>query len=237
MNKMLKIVICDDEAAYLAKATEVLERFFKDHGLDAAVSGYVSVEELMKHCRDKEKPDLCFLDIEMGNQNGIDAAKELNKLCPSCEIAFLTNYISYATDAYETEHFYYVLKDELPDRLESIMKRYYKGNTLFAVRSGRKEWLFDEREIIYLERGRRFCRIKTLDGNDEKMSVSFEEVANRLDGPDFLRCHNSFKINLRNMSCYRTDAFVMKDGTVIPISRRYRDSCLERFLKWQEIWI
>lgn len=234
---MLKIVICDDDKSYLAEATDMLQSYFSNQGIDAAVSGCSSVEELMQCCTEKDKPSICFLDIEMGDTNGIDVAKAFNKLCPSCDIAFLTNHISYATDAYETDHFYYVLKDEFPSRLDRIMKRYYQENTHFVVRSGRKEWLFDERNILYLERGRRTCTIKTADGNLEKMPVPFEQVAERLEGPDFLRCHNSFMINLRNMSSYQTDSFIMNDGKVIPISRRYQALCLERFLKWQEIWI
>ena len=234
---MLKIVVCDDDKVYLTEVTALLETYFKENGLDVSLAVCSSAAELLQMCGENEKPDLCFLDIELGEENGIEAAKELNQLCPSCDIAFLTNYISYATDAYETEHFYYVLKEELPDRLEKIIKRYYKENHFLAIHTARKEWLFDEREIVYMERGRRYCRIKTLDGTVSKLSVPFEEVAGRLEGPDFLRCHNSFMVNLRNMSSYRTEAFLMKDGTEIPVSRRYRDICLERFLKWQEVWI
>ena len=234
---MLKIIVCDDDKTYLAEVTDMLKHFFGNQGIEADISGCISVEELMQCCTEKDKPDLCFLDIEMGDENGIDAAKAFNILCPSCDIAFLTNYISYATDAYETDHFYYVLKEEFPKRLDRIMKRYYKENTHFIVRSGRKEWHFDERDILFLERGRRTCTIKTIGGNLEKMPVPFEQVIERLEGPDFLRCHNSFMINFRNMSSYQKDSFVMNDGTVIPISRRYRNICLERFLKWQEVWI
>ena len=125
---MLKIIVCDDDKLYLTEVSAMLESYFKDNGLDASVSTCSSAAELMQICQENDKPDLCFLDIEMGEENGIKAAKKLNQLCPSCDIAFLTNYISYATDAYETEHFYYVLKEELPDRLEKIIKRYYKEN-------------------------------------------------------------------------------------------------------------
>jgi len=234
---MLRIIACDDDKIYLTKVTDMLNDYFRSQEIDATVTACSSVEELMQCAKDQTKPDLCFLDIELGNQNGIEVAKAFNNLCPSCDIAFLTNYISYATDAYETDHFYYVLKDEFPKRLDRIMKRYYKENTHFTVSSGRKEWHFDEKDIVYLERGRRTCTIKTVNGIVEKMPVSFEQVAEKLDGPDFLRCHNSFMINFRNMSSYQKDSFVMNDGTVIPISRRYQALCLERFLKWQEIWI
>ena len=235
--QMLRVLICDDETAYLKEATSVLEGFFADHGLAATVETCPAVAELKKRFEETDKPDLCFLDIEMGEQNGIEAAKELNLLCPSCDIAFLTNYISYATDAYETEHFYYVLKEELADRIGSIMKRYFKENDRIVVKSGRKEWIFDQGDIIYIERGRRFCLIKTTDGNTRKISASFGDVADMLKGPDYLRCHNSYIIDLRNMRSYRTEAFVMKDGTEIPISRRYREICSERFLQWQKIWL
>jgi DNA-binding LytR/AlgR family response regulator len=75
---MLKIIVCDDDRTYLTEVTDMLKSFFSNQGIEANISGYISVDELMKCCKEKDKPDLCFLDIEMGNENGIDAARSFN---------------------------------------------------------------------------------------------------------------------------------------------------------------
>lgn len=70
------------------------------------------------------EPDLIFLDIELGDKQGIDVAHDLNKHYKDCSIIYLTNYLSYAVDVYETEHIYYVMKEEFQKRLPDIMKKY-----------------------------------------------------------------------------------------------------------------
>lgn len=105
------------------------------------------------------------------------------------------------------------------------------------IKTARKEWLFDMDQILYVERGRRSCEIVTADGKREKISVSFEQMVEQLSNPYFLRCHNSFLINLSHLHSFQSERIELDDGTLIPISRTYRNACKERFMKWQEIWI
>ena len=235
---MLKIYIYDDDELFLSEVRRVLQVFFADKMLDAGVRTFHSWEMLKEILlTGQEKPDLLFLDIEAGEHSGIDIAKEINQSWPSIQIAFLTNYVSYATDVYETEHFYYVLKDELKERLPLIIKRYYEGKQKICIRTKRKDWCFDTDEILYIERGRRYGYVVTKDARKEKIPISFENLLEQLSDACFLRCHNSFLVNLNQIRSYQTEMITMEDGSDIPISRSYRLSSRERFLKWQEIWI
>ena len=36
---------------------------------------------------------------------------------PFCQIIFLSSYLSYATEVYETEHIYFILKSQLHQRI------------------------------------------------------------------------------------------------------------------------
>ena len=235
---MLKIYICDDDEHYLLKVRQLLERFSDENQLATEILTFCSPKVLKTYLvQEKEIPDLLFLDIEFGDCSGLDVAKGINADWPSIQIAFLTNHISYATEVYETNHFYYVLKDELESRLPNILKRFHEGRQKILIKTARKEWQFDMDQIVYVERGRRSCDIVTADGRQEKISVSFETVTEQLLYPCFMRCHHSFLINLSHLRSFQTETIELDDGTRVPVSRTYRAACREQFIKWQEIWI
>ena len=241
---MMKIHVCDDDIFFLEKVQQLLQAYAEQNLMEVDISVSSSAEELKERIGQADlRPDLLFLDIELDGQgasdsrSGLGVAKEINASWPSIQIAFLTNYISYATDVYDTNHFYYVLKDELESRLPNILKRYHNRSQKLLIKTTRKEWCFDMERILYLERGRRSCEVVTVDGKRERISVSFEQMVERLTNPYFLRCHNSFLINLSHLRSFQSERIELDDGTLIPVSRTYRDACRERFLKWQEIWI
>ena len=45
-----------------------------------------------------------FMDVDLGEENGIVLAGKINKRWKNCQIIYLTNYLSYATETYHTEH-------------------------------------------------------------------------------------------------------------------------------------
>ena len=235
---MLNIHICDDENSFLEKVQVVLNSYAQDQQIQINVSVTSSLQELEHYIfSDENKPDILFLDIEFGQENSIHLAEKIGRQLPSCSIAFLTNYLSYATDVYNTNHFYYVLKDELTGRLDAILKRYYDGRPKIILHTKKMEWCFEANEIMYIERARRCIYIILSNGGSQKISLSFEEAAKEFHPPVFLRCHNSFIVNLNYLQRYTSNTFVLKNGKEIPISRSYQKACNQAFLNWQEVWI
>ena len=60
-------------------------------------------------------------------------------------------------------------------------------------------------------------------------------VLERLESPAFLRCHNSFAVSLDHAAVFRRESFLMKDGTVVPISHGYYPAVREQFRKYHHI--
>lgn len=235
---MLNIHICDDEKTFLEKVQAILDSFAQDQQIQINVSVTSSLQELEAYIfSDRNKPDILFLDIEFGQDTSIHLAEKIGRQLPSCSIAFLTNYLSYATDVYDTNHFYYVLKDELTSRLDAILKRYYESRPKIILHTKKMEWCFEANEIMYIERARRCIYIILSNGENRKISLSFEEAAEEFHPPVFLRCHNSFIVNMNYLQRYASGIFVLKNGKEIPISRSYQKSCNRAFLEWQEAWV
>ena len=79
-------------------------------------------------------PDIAIVDIQMDEMSGIELAKRINTVLPQCAIIFATSYLSFATDVYETEHAYFILKVNLTGALRPpCKKRYRKDCPRFCI--------------------------------------------------------------------------------------------------------
>ena len=65
--------------------------------------------------------DIAFLDIELGDMNGVELAKRIKADCPLCNIVFCTGYSSYATQAFDLGASDYLMKPITNKKLEHAL--------------------------------------------------------------------------------------------------------------------
>ncbi len=76
---MINIALCDDEPYMLNLLTEKVSAFFKQENMEIAVYPFQSGKALLDY---NKKFDIAFLDIQMGEPDGLETAKELrNRRC------------------------------------------------------------------------------------------------------------------------------------------------------------
>ncbi len=73
------------------------------------------------------QPDVVFLDISMPEKNGLDMANELQEICETTSIVFVTAYDEYALAAFEANAVDYVLKPVETSRLDKTLKKLRNG--------------------------------------------------------------------------------------------------------------
>lgn len=115
---MISIIICDDDEQFAVNLHDVIKRSLEKKNIKAKIFAFLSAEEIgnevLSAC------DVAFLDIDFKGKsyNGIDIARRLRKLRQDAVIVFVTNYLEYAPDGYEVQAFRYILKNEIPQKLE-----------------------------------------------------------------------------------------------------------------------
>lgn len=233
----MRIGICDDDALALEWIGQKIDAYRKCEGKVLEIFPFQTEEEL-KSFLEKELLDLIFMDIDMGDgRNGIEIASELTKCHPVCNIAFLTNYLEYAPDVYETRHCYYILKSEFEKRLPFVIRKAEEKSAnlsakiSLALKGGKRE-LIEKCRIMYAERsGRRTC-IFLDDGTVLDTAERLEPLYERLGNGEFVRCHNSFVVRLEKVHKYSRLKLILENGQVISISRPYIDSVKKAFVEW-----
>lgn len=66
--------------------------------------------------------DILFLDIDLGDKNGIDLARGMRKRNPEAVLIFVTNFSEYAPEGYEVDALCFQFLSDL--RVQFIRKRY-----------------------------------------------------------------------------------------------------------------
>ncbi len=230
---MLKIAICDDNPEHLKFTASLIQKELSSFRLELETFSVAS--QLIKLVEvDNYRPDIAVLDIALGQENGIELAKRMNSLVPTCRIIFLTGFADFAPASYEARHVWFVLKSSADQFLGAALRRALDGlddpSDLLGItaRAGGKSFFIPLGDILYLERYARKARIVCKNAV-HLISGSPAALINDHVAPFFIRCHQGYWVNLRQVSGLERDEFILTNGTRIPISRSFRDTARSRF--------
>lgn len=92
----MKIAICDDLTECRLSVKCFVKEYFKLHHIECSIDEFKTGTDLISV---DENYDILFLDIELGDLNGIDVAKEIRRKHNNTVILVITAYHQYLDDA------------------------------------------------------------------------------------------------------------------------------------------
>jgi DNA-binding LytR/AlgR family response regulator len=215
----MHIAICDDSADDRESLRRALRAFAAENTLDmqivCAEDGVVLLSLEPKLLSEIE---LIFLDIYMEHSNGFDVAKALRAKGVTVPIVFLTSSPDFAVQSYEVEAFSYLLKSAPQHKLKSLMERFlqsYRPRSIFLA--GR---LFVQEDIVFAESDLKNVTIYFRDGTSARVREKLDTVEQRLEGSSFLRCHQSYLVNLRHVRSVENETFLTTLDQPVLIRKR-----------------
>ena len=224
MNK-LQIALCDDERPTREYLKEILTNWAKTRSAAIEILEYTSAEDFL--C-DENFPDIALLDIQMGEMDGMELARQIRKNNESIEIIFVTGYPDYAAEGYEVAALNYLLKPVSEEKLWDVLDRAaYKlakpaNSLLVQTADARLKIPFGK--ILYIESFAHYVQINIATGESVETRANISDLADKL-GDGFFRCHRSYVASLRHVSRINRTDIVLDGGRTIPLSRRlYKDA-------------
>ena len=220
---MLTIAICDNNPAVIGELTVLATQQLSS--IEHRVFGFETKNALVQAIENGFVPDIAFLDILLGDDNGIDLAKERFPRGSRTQVIFITAYTVQSAEIYEAEHIYTLQKPVRPGefqravekaierlrQLEKTRERYM----LLKNRETVQKILVDS--ICYIESMGRKIEIHCRNGVYEQYA-SLAYIAGSLT-EDFVQCHKSFYVNMACIRHIEPKCLVLDDGTEIPISQ------------------
>ena len=126
-----RIILADDHTLVLEGLHRILEDQYDIVGM--AEDGRTLLTVAQRH-----NPDVVVMDISMPQLNGLDAARQLHKLLPTCKIIFLTMHAdpSYAKEAFQAGASAFLLKrsaaSELILAIQAVLKEQFYVTPMIA---------------------------------------------------------------------------------------------------------
>lgn len=235
---MLRAIIVDDEQAGIDTLNVLISR---NAGAIRTVAATLNPEDAIGLIEDFQ-PDVVFLDVSMPILNGFELLNQLKY--HDFKLVFTTAHRDYAFDAIRKRAFDYLLKpldqDDFANCLRHLVAEAAKETPLTARKEAQVYLELAEKDginyiriedIIRLEASRSYTVVHLEDGTRHVVSKSLKEFESKLDNTNFFRCHNSHMINLQKVKRFVNHqgySALMKDGSVIDISKKCKDLFLER---------
>lgn len=218
---MMKLAIVENDKKFI----KIVEDKIRELGYDD-VSAYSESQtykdDLLKnHCQF----DIVIMDIELDNDSGIDLTIETNRVLPFCQIIYLTSYIQYVSDVYETDHIYYINKVDFDKYFSKAINKavtniHKKQSEILSISWNKIKKDIRQSDILYIERNKRVTLIYTSKDMILKTSMSIEKI-HQLLNQDFVRSHESYLINMNYISVIHKQEVILNNNKKIPISRKY----------------
>lgn len=233
---MLKIAVCDDQQSECDILCDLLFTYTSKSGYECEIQSYTSGESLVADYEDGCAAFvLVFLDIYMNAMNGMAAARRIREYSQTTAIVFTTISPDFAVESYEVYALDYIVKPIVPERLSSLMDNFFveftKKEKYLLVKQGRDNARFLYSDIAYLESKGNKLFLQNGKGERFTFYERLSEVEKRLEDIRFLRCHQSYLVNMDYIYSADND-FILSDGMCIPIKVRERKSIREHYFEY-----
>lgn len=233
---MNTVIICDDNVEFCNLMEKLLEKYKDIYGMD--IVKFYSGGQLREYCRDN-KFDIVFLDIELGEENGLKIARSLKEINPKSLMIYISSHDSYYVDMVQAEPFRFIKKD-IGDlkKFESIVnaalsdaiKRLNDG-PVFTFEFNRKKYTIGLDKIMYFYSAARTIHIcgETGDGPGYyygKIDDLYESLQ-KIDA-DFVRINKSYIVNMNYVEA-KSKRQIVIEGKKMSLTSKYRDDFLKKY--------
>ena len=233
---MLRIALCDDEENARDALRIQLEKLM-DESEDEIVyefsNGRTCVNWLTAH---PGEVDLLFLDVEMGKENGMDAAKKIRTVNRDLLIVFATGYTDYVFDGYQVNALDFLVKPVSPEKLKEVLLRAKELLTpptarFFVLKNADGAYRLPWDDILYFYSDRRYIHLVTVIKTYTfygKLNDIEKQVRN-----NFVRIHQRYLVNSDNVTFVGGDFVTVNNPACekLPVSRAYKKEASEKLAR------
>lgn len=236
----MKILIIEDEQIAGLYLKDVLLKISPDLEIELTLTLMDGVKAVKKL-----SPDLIFLDIELGKDNGFDLFEIYEHT--QLNVIFVTSYQEFAINAFRINAIDYILKP-INEKIvkEAFLKFLATGKKTQSVSISQppsdkilvwedaKYKPVNAKDIVKIKADKQYSKMFFTNAKPNLMSKSLNEFESKLDPVSFIRIHDSCIVNIHHIVSYLPGVIArveMSDNSFEVISRRKKSAFLKAFRK------
>lgn len=154
------------------------------------------------------KPNIIFLDVELGEENGFDLIKEIRQFTTETPYIIMTTGVDkYAKKAVNNDVLYFLEKpidpDELVIALNKFEKKYLDFQKHITIKNSEGHFFIQLETIEYINSEINYCTIYRTNQPPMLVSKTLKEIEKILPN-QFVRIHKSYIINSQYVEMLNT---------------------------------
>ena len=222
----LKIALVDGSRSDRDQIGGLVRAYLNGLGAAHSLCAYDNAESLLEDIQGGRRFHLLLMEVMLDGMNGMDLAAELRRQKSNVLIVFISGNREMALRGYEVSAARYLAKPLEQGKLEEALGYCYrrwqeKKEILLPTDHGQHRISCSDIEFVEaFERGTRFVLV----GETVDSKLKFSEVEAMLPKAAFIHCHRAFIANVAHVRRLRPNAFEMRSGATVPVSKhRYGD--------------
>jgi len=233
---MLKIGVCDDNKEIAAVLEDVLYEIGEYRNIKIDMEVFYDGSELINYCEAENRFDILFLDIEMENVDGIEAAEKIREKDNDVLIIFVSSFETYFMKLFEVEPYRFLKK---PVSRKEILEVFDKAYDKLVKRGIFFEYTFNKvfvrvpiKDIVMFESKGRVINIYTTNGVD-KFYGKLNQIEKDLQSSSvsFLRIHQSYHVNFQFIKAVSYTKVELYNGDELAIAIERQNNVRKQYIK------
>ena len=230
-----KIAICDDEEIFLEKIYKEVENNLKKLDYGYEIQKFLCAEALiLSNCN--ENFDIVFLDIDMPETNGIEAAISIKHSNPDIVIIFITSKDELVYESIKTQPFRFIRKSKLTEEIsESIIETFKileSNSCKLTIKVDNNFYKIDAAAITYIESNKNYVIVNTFNGKQFRYKYNISSMEKELEPYGFIRTHYGYLVNQKFIRRIEGNDVILKNCVKIPVSRSKKYHVQQKFIEY-----
>ncbi len=244
-----RIALCEDEEFYRNELVQMLNRYSEENQDCFEIYSFKSGEELLEQYSEVYF-NILFLDVEMENKDGMEAARQMEGLSgigaaekirtqdENVVMIFVTAYEDFALEAFRVSAYQYLLKPVKYENLNMILNRVLNQIRINTIHKGLTEQFISVEstdgiiqlhtdDIIYIEKIKNRVDYHTT----HRIYQSYDTVKSlikRLNPVDFVQINQGEIVNWKKVKDISDNTILVGD-VELQISRKNKKKLKERY--------
>lgn len=236
------VVVCDDNIEFCNLMEMILEKYKDIYDID--IVKFYSGDQLREYCWNN-KFDIIFLDIKLGEDNGLQIAKSLKRINPESLMIYMSSYDGYYVDMVQAEPFRFIKKDlvdirkfenALDNALSDAIKR-INNKAVFTYEFNRRKYTVELDKVIYFYSVARTIHMHgEIGDNPTYYYGKIDDLYKTLQKIDdnFARISKSYIVNMNRVEV-KNKRQVIIEGNTRSLTSKYREEFLKKYYSHRKV--
>lgn len=229
----MHIAVYDHHIKDREETIQLIHRYCIQMSLSYDITVYDDGAVLLYDIEDGRVFDVLFLEIKEDVSTGIRLAYQLRDMDYAGAMVLLSSSPDLAYEGFAVHASGYLIKPLTTDKIARVMEHIVTlpEQHVYQVRNRQQVFRIPYQSIAYVESNNSKCILHSTNGAKHIIYKSLNTIEKELQDKRFLRCHQSFLVNMHHIKQV-DNHFEMVNGEVVLIRQRQLKQVRQTFLDY-----